>query len=62
MNPGKVFAWVTTGAKYGACSHISILISETFKNRMCVVMAVGMHPDLSIFVDVTRHKNHIFVW
>jgi len=36
MNPGKACAWVTTGAKYGACSYISIFISEMFKNGMCV--------------------------
>jgi hypothetical protein len=53
MNPATVYAWVTTGAKYGACSDISIFISEMFKNRMCVFMAVGMNPELSIFVDIT---------
>lgn len=36
MNPGKAYAWVTNGAKYGACSDMSIFISEAFKNRMYV--------------------------
>jgi hypothetical protein len=53
MNPGKAYAWVTTGAKFGACSDISIFISETFKNNVCSrVMAVGVRPGLSIFADV----------
>jgi len=54
MNPGKAYAWVTTGANYGASSDISIFISETFKKQnVCRVMAVAVDPDLSVYVDVT---------